>query len=514
MPQVALPFNYGIEKTSSGLTAYAGLPIYLDLLHRMRFLESVEQHVGAHRDGKWSDSQLVMALLLLNLVGGDCVDDLKRLEADDGLRTLLFRLDHHHLPRFKRRELERRWRKSRARGVPSPSTMRRYLGCFHDEGQEKLREQGKAFIPEANQYLLGLRRVMRDLLAFAQLQKPERTVTLDEDATCCETTKKEALYCYKGFKAYQPLNVWWAEKELVVHTEFRDGNVPAGYENLRVLIEALEMLPDRVEKVRFRADTAAYQWELLRYCEEGKNERFGRIEFAVGCDVSPEFKAAVKEIPEEAWIPIYEYLEDGTRRETHRERALVDFVPGELASTKKGDYRFLATRELLEQQPLSVAMEQPKLPFQTVDFGPRRYKLHGLVTNLREEDGWDAEDVILWLDKRCGKSEEAHDVMKRDLAGGMLPSKDFGANAAWWWGMILALNVNSLLKSLVLGERWMKRRMKAIRLHVINVAGRVAEPGRRLTVYVAGKLEEFFQDARRRIAELFSPSLEASWAAG
>jgi hypothetical protein len=27
--------------------------------------------------------------------------------------------------------------------------------------------------------------------------------------------------------------------------------------------------------------------------------------------------------------------------------------------------------------------------------------------------------------------------MKEDLAGGKLPSNDFGENAAWWWIMIV-----------------------------------------------------------------------------
>ena len=36
---------------------------------------------------------------------------------------------------------------------------------------------------------------------------------------------------------------WWAEQGLIVHSEFRDGNVPAGYEQLRVLEEAARLLP-------------------------------------------------------------------------------------------------------------------------------------------------------------------------------------------------------------------------------------------------------------------------------
>ena len=36
--------------------------------------------------------------------------------------------------------------------------------------------------------------------------------------------------------------------------------------------------------------------------------------------------------------------------------------------------------------------------------------------------------MISWQRERCGKSEEAHAIMKEDLAGGKLPSDDFGIN--------------------------------------------------------------------------------------
>jgi len=72
--------------------------------------------------------------------------------------------------------------------------------------------------------------------------------------------------------------------------------------------------------------------------------------------------------------------------------------------------------------------------------------------------------LILWQHARCGKSEEAHKVMKEDLAGGTLPSRDFGENAAWWAIMILPLNFNAVLKRLVLGREWEPRRMKGASL--------------------------------------------------
>ena len=121
------------------------------------------------------------------------------------------------------------------------------------------------------------------------------------DATLVETHKRAALYCYKHFKAYQPLNTWWAEQGLIVHSEFRDGNVPAGHEQLRVLEEAARLLPAGVRKLYLRSDTAAYQHDLLKYCAEGKNRRFGVIEFAIGADVTGEFRQAVAQLPEAAW---------------------------------------------------------------------------------------------------------------------------------------------------------------------------------------------------------------------
>ena len=53
-----------------------------------------------------------------------------------------------------------------------------------------------------------------------------------------------------------------AEAKAPVHSEFRDGNVPAGREQ-RMLQEFLEALPAVVEKVRMRSDTTGYQHELL-----------------------------------------------------------------------------------------------------------------------------------------------------------------------------------------------------------------------------------------------------------
>jgi hypothetical protein len=478
MTQGVLPFKYEKEKKETGMTALGGLPVYLDLATVMGMGESIEKHLHIKHQG-WTDKQMIVSLLMLNLAGGDCVDDLRKLEGDDGFCQVLRRIEQEGMKRRDRRELYRRWRKERVRAVPSQSAVFRYLAAFHDQAQEQLRVAGKAFIPAANERLRGLVKVNGDMVAFIQGRTPQKVATLDQDATLAETTKRDALFSYQGYKAYQPLNTWWAEQGLVLHTEFRDGNVPAGYEQLRVLKDALALLPAGVEIVRLRSDTAGYQHELLQYCAKGEHERFGRIEFAVGCDVTREFKKAVMEVSASEWQPIYKEY-DGGRTKTNQEWAEVCFIPNAIGHHRDSlVYRYLAIREAMGSMDLpGMEAVQQSLPFPTMQMSAQRYKLFGLVTNMNRE----GEKLIHWHRERFGKSEEAHSVMKEDLAGGKLPAGDFGENAAWWWIMILAMNLNSAMKRLALGKSWIPKRMKAIRFALINIPGRIIEHSREFII--------------------------------
>ena len=503
MAQGILPFQYEIEKLPSGMTSLAGLPAYLDLALVSGLTKSIRQHllVWSARSQGWTDVQIVMSLVLLNLAGGNCVNDLRILEGDEGFARIMRRVEaeSHGLSRKERRKLERLWREERKRAVPSPSPVFRYLSAFHDQDQEEKREAGKAFIPDPNEHLKGLYAVNRDLVAFAQAKSPQTTATLDMDATLVETHKKDALYGYKGFKAYQPLNTYWFEHGLTLHSEFRDGNVPAGFQQLRVLKDALACLPENVSQAFLRSDTAGYQWDLMRYCAEGKDERFRVIEFAIGVDITPEFKRAVAGVESSDWVPLYREL-DGKKVKTDQEWAEVCFVPAGMGFSKNGpQYLYLAIREALKQQVLP-GMEQEQLCFPTMDFGKTRYKLFGVVTN-RTIAG---QELIDWHRERCGKSEEVHSIMKEDLAGGKLPSGSFGENAAWWAIMILSLNLNAIMRRLILPKEWVGKRLKAIRFGFINIAGRVIKHAGQLFMRLSGghPSADLLITARHRILAL------------
>jgi uncharacterized protein (UPF0335 family) len=58
----------------------------------------------------------------------------------------------------------------------------------------------------------------------------------------------------------------------MVRTRYSDGNVTAGYEQLEELEKVLSQLPEGVEEVSFRSDSAGYQTKLMKYCASGENE--------------------------------------------------------------------------------------------------------------------------------------------------------------------------------------------------------------------------------------------------
>ena len=89
MAQGALPFKYEEEKKDFGCTGVAGLLLFVDLLYKMGFLQMVNRHLNG-RKGKqgWSDFYFLLSLMLLNISGGECVDDIKVMENDAGLCVL------------------------------------------------------------------------------------------------------------------------------------------------------------------------------------------------------------------------------------------------------------------------------------------------------------------------------------------------------------------------------------------------------------------------------------------
>jgi len=465
-----LPVKVEADPTGAMSTAHAGILAYLELWCLIGMPQHIDRLLPSSGRQGWLSRQLLQALLLLNLLAGESVTDIDQLEDDAGLCALARLSEVFGLNRQEKRDLHRRFRGGRTRTFPAATQLYTMLEQFHNADEEERRQEGVAFIPAPLSSLTALRTLNSLLIAWLQARHPRTTATLDVDATLAETAIQTAKFCYKGYRAYQPLNVFWAEQQVVLHSEFRDGNVPAGYQLRRVMEESLTHLPDGVDTVYLRSDTAAYDTEVLFWCERASlHPAYGRILFTISADITQEFRKAVALVTE--WTPEYRVVK-GVKKPTGREYAEVVYVPSTHAvqSDIHEPFRYIAIREKLRDQlPLPGVGEQGTLPFPTAEMAGALYKLSAIVTNRREED---AAALIVWHYERCGKSEEAHAIMKEDFTGGRFPSQLFGANAAWWAIMILTMNLQMVMKRTTLGKEWLPKRMKAVRFGIISRAGR------------------------------------------
>ncbi|MBN1382840.1 MAG: hypothetical protein JXA41_14300 [Deltaproteobacteria bacterium] len=92
MTQDVVPFKDEEEKRATGTTSLGGLPVYLDLATVMVLRAIIDRHLQIKQQG-WTNRQIVMLLILLKLAGGDCLEDMRKLECNEGCCRVLERME-------------------------------------------------------------------------------------------------------------------------------------------------------------------------------------------------------------------------------------------------------------------------------------------------------------------------------------------------------------------------------------------------------------------------------------
>ncbi|MCK6557458.1 transposase, partial [Candidatus Binatia bacterium] len=247
MKQGLLPYGVEVVEAADTVTGRAGLPLVVETMRALGVAGIIEDELSIRRRARGhSEVQMIEALVLLLASGGECLDDINGLRADQGLCRLL------------------------DRPLPSADALRRFLYEFHDEAlilqAQAQRAPGTlAYIPAETAALQGLARVNEGLTRAVAARGRSQKATLDHDATILESHKQEALAHYKGGRGYQPAAVYWVEQDLAIADEFRDGNVPAAMRNLPLIQRAFASLPATVREYFFRADSACYEESVLKW---------------------------------------------------------------------------------------------------------------------------------------------------------------------------------------------------------------------------------------------------------
>lgn len=385
-----------------------------------------------------NEAQILEALVLLQTAGGDCPEDIKILSGDRCLeRGLGFSL-------------------------PKVTALRSFLERFHDESLEAARpkrEEQKSFILPSSQPVQGFQQVQAGAVGriaklYAEQGQPLSIATVDQDATIIESHKQAALCHYEGGRGYQPMVAVWAEADLVVADEFRDGNVPARQAPLSCAQMAFAALPQRIKARYFRGDSACHENELIGWLKhpDRAQEPGGRIGFAVSAVQSQDLTAALGKVADPQW-KTFATEADGTLRQW----AEVDFVPGEAGEKKDSKpLRYVGLRLLKAQGSLFA------------DGSDRHH--HAVLTNL----DWDGAKLLNWHREKAGTIEHVHDEVKNALGGGHMPSQHLAANAAWFKVALLAYNLASAIKGLCFSPEERTARFKKYRLLLVHMAGRMS----------------------------------------
>src|SRR3990170_1688375 len=92
---------------------------------------------------------------------------------------------------------------------------------------------------------------------------------------------------------------------------------------------------------------------------------------------------------------------------------------------------------------------------------------------------WGGAPLLVRHREKAGTIEAVHDILKNELAAGVLPCGRFGANAAWLRLAVLTHNVLVALKRLALPAELLAARPKRLRFLIFQTAGRMGHPARR-----------------------------------
>jgi len=322
-----------------------------------------------------------------------------------------------------------------------------------------------------------LAQVNQDLVqAIGRRCADQKNATVDLDATVIESCKREAKPTYEGGRGYQPLLALWAEMDLTLADAFRDGNVPAHVKPLLTAQRAFAPLPGSVREFSFRGDAACWDRELVNWLRDERRENGpqGVIPFAISVRMTANRKKHILRLPDTLWKP---YREEG---EAVSECAdLLNYWPEQ------------------EERPEGAG----PLPYGAIRVRKRQAELFGdgseyryfvVATNQWE---WSGKKLLEWHREKAGSIEALHEVVKNELAAGVMPCGRLGANAPWLRLALLRHNVLTALKRIALPPEWLKARPKRLRFHFFYSPGKLIHHPRRLVVRVARRAGELLARA-------------------
>jgi len=204
-------------------------------------------------------------------------------------------------------------------------------------------------------------------------------------------------------------------------------------------------------EILVRADSAGATHGLIDYCRQAS------LRFSVGYELTETVRAAILDIPEDAWVPAL--AQDGSLRDNGEVTEITDSV--DLSSWPE------ATR-------LIVRRERPHPGAQLSFTDHDGYRFQAILTDQDDHD-------IAVLECRHRQHAHVEDRIRDDKDTGLakFPFKEFALNQVWLEIVLLAHDLIVWTQALLLVGELAKAEPKRLRYRLLHVAARLAFHGRR-----------------------------------
>ena len=248
--------EFKLEYGEEEITPYGGLGLYGEMFKAIGVDKEIERTFPEPGSGKgFKAKEYITPLILMFIGGGRYIEDIRKIEADRGLRKIC--------------KLKR---------IPTGDAVGDWL---RRESWKKVE---------------SLKIINDNLVKRIIKRAKEEGLTLDIDAMEIEADKYYAERTYTGVKGYMPLLGFIPELDLCIGHEFRAGNEAPQTRNYEFTKEQIEKVEETGNSiVRFRSDSAAYQAELMNYLNrEGKK-------YTITADQDVAVKEMISRIREDKW---------------------------------------------------------------------------------------------------------------------------------------------------------------------------------------------------------------------
>lgn len=284
-----------IEFIDAPISAHGGV----SLLHRGLFqsgmLDDFDLDLSIkQRNRGFTEAEYIESLICLLALGGDRLDDLAQLAADEVIGELI--------------------------PVPGADAMGNFLR--------------KIYLPHIKVLKRGMSKGVKATWKAADKLD---SLTIDIDTSLVEMTghQQGVKRAYEGTLGYNPMLAFIAELELPANVRLQSGNTAPSAGIVSFLKETISLHPD-IPLRNIRIDSAGYNKDVVAFCEEHK------MGFTITADQTSKLLRAVAAIAESSWQRMDDIFEVAEFR----------YQPTGWIR----DYRFIVTRKKTRKSLLQKAL--------------------------------------------------------------------------------------------------------------------------------------------------------------